>query len=727
MTGVSLCDVDHVPPERLPELLSKAKADPHTLLCYVTISGSGIRILFRYNLDAALPLESQKRFYRLAFDFGNRYYSELLGFETDGQCKDPVRLNALCHDPEVYFNAKAEKLEVTVAKSEKEKGNGKAKKLSVAEQIETIYQKICKKRLEEGGICFTSGSHNNYVMRIGYMMNDYGMPLPEVVKWARERFGADYPQAGNIVCQCYAAQPESFGKSAAVVKHLIGGKGAKGAKDDDGRGSQSVARVSDIEDYLDRSIVVKTDGLIEHPTFRFIDEDDSKFRIMTDFDVNSVWRRMARDLDMTVRKPDLYNVLESDYAVLFDPLIDYLNSLPTWTPDQPDYIAELAAMVTVEGGEKKQKLFQEYLRKWLVAMVAAWIEPQVINHEVLVLIGGQGVAKTAWFERLLPPELQEYYSPTLGIKNIDNRDEKLKISQRALISLEEIEKISEEVNTYLKSLITVNKTDIRAAYGRFSRLRGHRASFCGSGNNPQFLAEAVSRRWLPFVATEIVNPRDYPYNYTGIYSQVYHLYKTGFRYWFNMDEIKRLALHNRDFQETSIEEELIPIYFRKPGPNEVGQFFPNSLIMSYLPSSYKNQLSPARIGQAMKELGFEQKRTKNARGWICIPRTPAEIEAERKRLAMERDYIPEENDGIADDAEKSSDSAKNSEKNEDFEAKNQQKNAVSGDDAIQTDLSFDGDSVEKPESASDAEDSSDSAEPDKEDSVGDECDRGDES
>jgi predicted P-loop ATPase len=372
---------------------------------------------------------------------------------------------------------------------------------------------------------------------------------------------------------------------------------------------------------------------------------------------------MARDLDMTVRKPDLYNVLESDYAVLFDPLIDYLNSLPTWTPDQPDYIAELAAMVTVEGGEKKQKLFQEYLRKWLVAMVAAWIEPQVINHEVLVLIGGQGVAKTAWFERLLPPELQEYYSPTLGIKNIDNRDEKLKISQRALISLEEIEKISEEVNTYLKSLITVNKTDIRAAYGRFSRLRGHRASFCGSGNNPQFLAEAVSRRWLPFVATEIVNPRDYPYNYTGIYSQVYHLYKTGFRYWFNMDEIKRLALHNRDFQETSIEEELIPIYFRKPGPDEVGQFFPNSLIMSYLPSSYKNQLSPVRIGQAMKELGFEQKRIKNTRGWICIPRSPAEIEAERKRLAMVEVKVDDDVDGennTADDAQTSPDLMENS-------------------------------------------------------------------
>jgi hypothetical protein len=95
-----------------------------------------------------------------------------------------------------------------------------------------------------------------------------------------------------------------------------------------------------------------------------------------------------------------------------------------------------------------------------------------------------------------------------------------------------------------------------------------------------------------------------------------------------------------------MEEELIPLYFRKPGPDEVGQFFPNSLIMSYLPSSYRNQLSTVRIGQAMKKLGFEPKRTKYARGWICIPRTPAEIEAERKRMAREDDYDDSEEDEL---------------------------------------------------------------------------------
>jgi predicted P-loop ATPase len=243
----------------------------------------------------------------------------------------------------------------------------------------------------------------------------------------------------------------------------------------------------------------------------------------------------------------------------------------------------------------------------------------------------------------------------LGIKKVDNKDEVLKISQRALISFEEIDKFSEDVNTFLKALITVDKTDIRVAYGYFNEMRGHRASFCGSGNNPQFLSEAVSRRWLPFVAKSIADPRKFAYNYAGIYSQVYYLYQSGFRYWFDLDDIKRLAVHNRDFQETTMEEELIPLYFRKPGPDEVGQFFPNSLIMSYLPSSYRNQLSTVRIGQAMKELGFQQKRVKNTRGWICIPRTPSEIEAERKRMAMSEEEVANDED---EEEEKSEDDGK---------------------------------------------------------------------
>lgn len=47
-TGICPVDIDHVPPERMEQCLELLKADKHTLLQYVTISGHGIRLLCRY-------------------------------------------------------------------------------------------------------------------------------------------------------------------------------------------------------------------------------------------------------------------------------------------------------------------------------------------------------------------------------------------------------------------------------------------------------------------------------------------------------------------------------------------------------------------------------------------------------------------------------------------------------------------------------------------------------
>jgi predicted P-loop ATPase len=172
------------------------------------------------------------------------------------------------------------------------------------------------------------------------------------------------------------------------------------------------------------------------------------------------------------------------------------------------------------------------------------------------------------------------------------------------------------------------------SYGRFSEQRPHIASFCGTGNNVQFLNEAVSRRWLPFEVTSIVSPRLHPFNHTGIFSQIYHLYKTGFRYWFDLDEINVLARHNRDYQVPCMEEELIPLHFRKPGPDEIGQFFSTSDILKHIGDNISYKLSLVKVGKAMSQLGFEKRRSGSLNGWICIPINPQDFVDQRKRMAM---------------------------------------------------------------------------------------------
>lgn len=90
-TGVSMVDFDHVPD--LPATLALLRADPHTFMLYTTLSGEGVRVLYRW--EAGINLSTE---YALAFQQGNDYFSRLTGLPFDPACKDAVRLSALCHD-----------------------------------------------------------------------------------------------------------------------------------------------------------------------------------------------------------------------------------------------------------------------------------------------------------------------------------------------------------------------------------------------------------------------------------------------------------------------------------------------------------------------------------------------------------------------------------------------------------------------------------------------------
>ena len=108
LTGMAMVDMDHIANEELRIKKEELKADPHTLLCYTTISGKGLRVLYRYELDEGFELKQQIQFYKKAFLVGNAYYERLIGVKADGQCKNVTRLSVVAHDAGVYYNPEAE-------------------------------------------------------------------------------------------------------------------------------------------------------------------------------------------------------------------------------------------------------------------------------------------------------------------------------------------------------------------------------------------------------------------------------------------------------------------------------------------------------------------------------------------------------------------------------------------------------------------------------------------
>jgi len=356
--------------------------------------------------------------------------------------------------------------------------------------------------------------------------------------------------------------------------------------------------------------------------------------------VNSLWAELSAT--KAVRVQDMYRVIESDFVPEYHPFRFYLEHLPPWNGE--DHILAMSVSVNVRGGVEEQVLFAEYFRKWLVGMVAGWVDDSVVNNVILVLIGEQGSYKTTWFNYLLPPELRTYFYTKTNAQRM-GRDDLLTLAQYGLVCCEELDTMRPSELNQLKAAVTMPSIDERAAYAHFHEHRKHIASFCGTGNNVQFLSDPTgNRRWLPFEVESITSPREVPFDYEGIYAQAYALYREGFRFWFSREEILRLAVHNRQFETPRLEEELVQLYFRTPGQNEPGEFVSVAYALQLVSANISQKLSTVALGRAFMNQGFRKKTFRNVRGYVVVRRSAEEMLSVRRLMVHEADTDTDDTD-----------------------------------------------------------------------------------
>ena len=359
------------------------------------------------------------------------------------------------------------------------------------------------------------------------------------------------------------------------------------------------ASVEDIQQFLSDRVLMRY-NLVTHQTevHWLTDFGDDLQQIpqwerINDRIENTLWKELSKE--KPVRMRDLQYVIGSDYVPAYHPFRFYLEHLPPWTEEQGDNIMELSLSVNVKGDSDEQFLFAEYLKKWLVAMVASWMDDRVVNNVMLVLIGPQGAYKTTWFAHLLPPQLREYFY-TKTNSGMVSKDDLLTLSQYGLMCWEELDSMQLKELNKLKAVMTMPSINERAAYAHYHENRPHLASFCGTGNNVQFLSDPTgTRRWLPFEVENIDSPMSSPFNYEGIYSQAYALYRQGFRYWFDRNEILRLSQHNQQFETARSEHELIDEYFRQPVGIEGGEYLPASVILQLVGGTSMKDINATKV------------------------------------------------------------------------------------------------------------------------------------
>lgn len=630
-TGMSMCDFDHVAsPETCMRLL---RADKHTLLAYTTLSGSGIRVLFRYAVDGVPLSRITTKEYAAAFHAGNEHFALLLGTDYDDKCKNPNRLSVICHDPDAYFNPDAEPIYCSAGGVMQGRGTGGShapQQPVTAEEAAARAEEI----LASKGVVYAEGNRNCYIMNTGYMLNKMGIPLAGAQQWAASRF-ADYgvKDVERIMCSCYTHTSEHGTWQPRPSPSRGGKKTLRDVRSQhEERTHKRVTKAKEKEDFIRSHAGIRYNTVTRRIEIKWNGEEN--FRNITDRDENTLWLMMDDNGFVTSPK-EIHNIIASNHTPSVNPFALYFGTLGPWD-GKTDHIARLAGHVHVTGGitcsnEEAQRRFVRMFRMWITGMVASLLSDKVINHEILTLIGEQGIYKSTFFEMLLPPELRIYFNER-GNSNMTDKDSVLAISQYAMICFSEIDCMTRKELSTLKALTTMQSTNERAPYDRYPEERKHIASFCATGNNREFLNDDTgNRRWMVFEVKAIDNPRDIDYNYRGVYAQALHLWKTGFRYWLTDEDNREQEKHNSSFVTPDIARDLIMKYYRLPQPGETAELVSTGEVLERITCNYRGKMSCTRIGVAMRLLGAKKIKRRNGFLYKLISRTPEEYN--RKRYA----------------------------------------------------------------------------------------------
>ena len=113
-----------------------------------------------------------------------------------------------------------------------------------------------------------------------------------------------------------------------------------------------------------------------------------------------------------------------------------------------------------------------------------------------------------------------------------------------------------------------------------------------------------SRRFLPFEVLSIDIEKAKRISMDNVYAEAKALLKSGFRYWFDDDEIAELYRESEDFQVQTAEMELLLRCFEKPTEDESYSLMTTTEILTYLGIYTHQPLVAKRRGEALKKAEY---------------------------------------------------------------------------------------------------------------------------
>ena len=282
------------------------------------------------------------------------------------------------------------------------------------------------------------------------------------------------------------------------------------------------------------------------------DDNQPVYRALTPEALNSIIiRAKIEQIIEGNPKSDIIEYVQSEEIPYFNPIKDFLESLPEW--DGHNHVARLFGRLPGISTEQ-----MNFLTIWLRSAVAHWLQMDTLhgNECVPTLIGAQGCGKTTFFKRLLPIPLREYFLDHLNLSN--KFDKEMALTNNLLVCLDELDTIRPSQHPALKQTLSKSKVNGRPIFGKTQADR------------------------LRFAVP----------------------------YWFNNSEVARIQELNQNYMGQTDMKAIINACFRKPKDDEKPLAMNTSMIIAHIqkdfPTVKDDQSTKVFLGLAMKELEYER-------------------------------------------------------------------------------------------------------------------------
>ena len=684
LTCFCQADFDHIDPDRLDEARRRIRELKFVVMYHVSMSGNGLHVYYTYQIPNC---GLNGKVYEQAFRQGNELIANTIPANYDTGVESPTHGSSLCHDPEAWLNPDVEplKVDMDIDTKKRTKGDRIANDEAVTEDkwpscwtAERVFGMaqgmVDKSRTGE----FAHGNRNNYLVALACLLSDYGMKEETAAQLMEQEYAGQYGEESipSLVRGCYK-----------TVKKMHGSK----ALPDDKRSGE---RSKDVKMQLCAAFIRRQCLRFDSITHKIVKPNGTE---LCDRDINSMLLACNVESGQNISAQVFRSALMSDCIPEFNPLREYLKRSSETHPrpltgegsiapsNSPggggnggeSVIDRVADMVHVtnsplvnfpdntisgpntylpsthhplsscqfpiprEGSEVAlTSLWRTCFKKWFVAMVASWLLDDVVNQQMLILIGKQGIYKSTWLDALVPPELVRYRCRQ-SATDFSDKDEQLRCTEFGMVNFDEFDRLSGRDLDNLKSLITTPDVNVRAPYGTTKERRVRIASYCASGNKMQFLTDQTgNRRFLPFYVESIDSPFEHKIPHRAMYDEAVRLIEGGkFEYWFSFDEIQQMSSYVEQFADHAPEEELIDVYFDVPrtAPDNPETrpvlFLTPSEIMAKLTTwgNIKKPISIRQLNIIMDKKGYSRVRHghKGQRGYLVVELESATVNSNR--------------------------------------------------------------------------------------------------